>query len=31
MRSPEEAEANVAASADQTLRIDLDALHTRYV
>jgi aryl-alcohol dehydrogenase-like predicted oxidoreductase len=31
MRSPEEVEANVAASADQSLRIDLDALHTRYV
>jgi len=31
MRSPEEAEANIAASMDPSLRIDLDALHTRYV
>ncbi len=31
MRSPEEVAANVAASEDRSLRIDLDALHERYV
>lgn len=31
MRSPEEVVANVVASADRSLRVDLDALHTRYV
>jgi aryl-alcohol dehydrogenase-like predicted oxidoreductase len=31
MRSPEEVDANVAAAADRSLRVDLDALHTRYV
>ena len=31
MRSPEEVVANVAASEDYSLRIDLDALHERYV
>jgi aryl-alcohol dehydrogenase-like predicted oxidoreductase len=31
MRSPEEAEANVRASEDHRYRLDLDALHERYV
>jgi len=31
MRSPEEVDANVAAAADLSLRVDLDALHARYV
>lgn len=31
MRSPDEVAANVAASDDLSLRIDLDALHERYV
>ena len=31
MRSPEEVASNVAASEDHSLRIDLDALHERYV
>lgn len=31
MRTPEEVDANVAAAEDRSLRIDLDALHTRYV
>lgn len=31
MRSPDEVDANVAASEDLSMRVDLDALHTRYV
>ena len=31
MRTPAEAEANVAASDDDTYRVDLDELHARYV
>jgi hypothetical protein len=31
MRSPAEAEANVRASEDDRYRLDLEALHTRYV
>ena len=31
MRTPAEAEANVAASEDDTYRLDLDELHQRYV
>lgn len=31
MRSPAEVDANVAASEDRSLRVDLNALHTRYV
>jgi aryl-alcohol dehydrogenase-like predicted oxidoreductase len=31
MRTPAEAEANVCASEDDRYRLDLDALHNRYV
>ncbi|HEY8599433.1 MAG TPA: aldo/keto reductase [Thermomicrobiales bacterium] len=31
MRSPDEVDANIAAAADRSMRVDLDALHTRYV
>ena len=31
MRSPAEAEANVAVSLDDTYRLDSDVLHERYV
>lgn len=31
MRSPEEVDANIAAAANHSMRVDLDALHTRYV